>query len=502
MTTTGHAPTLIHPPCKRCTHLRSAHVVTGQRERGACQAVVSWPWESCTCPRFFMTETSKMETTAVRRRAAPGAYVVDPTPQQEDGIRKVLDWYKDPDRQVFRLFGFAGTGKTTIARAIVDELGLERVAFGAYTGKAAFVLRTKGCDGAATLHSLMYQPREKLRAQLRALQEQLEKETDPDQAAILARAIAAEERKLDSPDWILRDPGDCDLPNVSLLVVDEVSMVNRTMALDLLSFGQKTLVLGDPAQLPPVEGGGYFINAEPDHLLTEIHRSALDSPVTRLATAVRHAPPGDRLYGVDGVDGDSGRRTRLSLDELLNVDQVLVGTNKTRWQMIHLLRGLRGLTGTLPVPGDRIIVLANSSDANLFNGQQFEVHEAQPHPEREDQLHLKVSDDEGNARMLAVWAAGFNDPEGEKKAKREGRGSVAAATFAWAVTTHKAQGSQWDNVLVVDESGVFAGMAYREHAATAEAHKAGQRWLYTAITRAAHRVVLVPQINGLLGGAL
>jgi exodeoxyribonuclease-5 len=440
---------------------------------------------------------------------------IDLAPQQEQAVTKIADWYQNPDSQVFRLFGYAGTGKTTLARSIVEQLGVSLVRYGAFTGKAAYVLRTKGCQGASTIHSMIYQPREKLRAQINQLQRDLDAALDPTNLTNLdpmlvdrlQREIRAEERKLEKPDWILRDWDECDLPGTELLIIDEVSMVNDRMGTDLLSYGTKTLVLGDPAQLPPVEGGGYFINEAADHLLTDIHRSALDSPVTRLATAVRSAPQGDRLYGVHQADGDSGRRHRLTLDDLLSFDQVLVGTNRTRWQAIHLLRALRGLNGTMPQPGDRIICLANSSDAEVFNGQQFTVTTGEAHPEREDQYRLEVVDDDGLPRRLTTWASGFLDLDGEKKAKREGRGSVVAATFAQAVTTHKAQGSQWDNVLVVDESGVFAGMAFKDAVrvlgpagAAVEQHKAGQRWLYTALTRAAQRVVIVPAINGILGG--
>lgn len=430
---------------------------------------------------------------------------IELAPQQEEAVAKIRDWYTgdNPQRPVFRLFGFAGTGKTTLARHIVDQLGVHRVNFAAFTGKAAYVLRTKGCEGASTVHSLIYQPVEKTRAKVDAMRRKL-RDADllPDERQQLREAIRREERKLDSPDWILRE--DSELDGASLLVLDEVSMVGERMAHDLLSYNVPILCLGDPAQLPPVEGGGWFINHAPDHLLTEIHRSALDSPVTRLATAVRSSEPGQRDYGISGLDGDSGRLNRMAVDELLSFDQVLVGRNATRWQAIHLLRALRGLTGA-PQAGDRIIALANSSEAEVFNGQQFDVLAADASPSRDDQLVLHVADDEGQERSLRCWAAGFKDLEGEKQAKRDGRGAVVAATFAQAVTTHKAQGSQWDRVLVVDEASVFYQAAARAHEKTfgaegarIEGHINGQRWLYTAITRAAQRVVIVPAIAGLL----
>ena len=60
-------------------------------------------------------------------------------------------------------------------------------------------------------------------------------------------------------------------------------MVDEELGRDLLSFGKKVLVLGDPAQLPPVKGGGFFTEAEPDVMLTEVHRQAADNPIIRLS---------------------------------------------------------------------------------------------------------------------------------------------------------------------------------------------------------------------------
>lgn len=233
--------------------------------------------------------------------------------------------------------------------------------------------------------------------------------------------------------------------------------------------------------------------------------------MTRLATAVRYSMVGDRRYGITGADDDSGRRDQMSISDLLSFDQVLVGTNSMRWQAIHLLRSLRGQVGTEPVPGDRVIVLANNADQDVFNGQQLDVQECEAHPVREDRLRLRATDDEGRIRTLTVWRCGFVDLEGEKQAKREGRGTVVAATFGQAITVHKAQGSQWDRVLVVDEAATFARIAAKQNGQNrattglpdrgnpAEVgHLAGQRWLYTAVTRAAQQVVMVPGLRGLL----
>ena len=144
--------------------------------------------------------------------------------------------------QVFRLFGYAGTGKTTLARHFAEHADGE-VKFAAFTGKAASVMRGKGCKGASTIHSLIYRARE-----------------------------SGEE----IPSFDLWD--EAPASKAELIVIDECSMVDAELGRDLLSFGVPLLVLGDPAQLPPIQGGGFFTEAEPDVMLTEVHRQARRRP--------------------------------------------------------------------------------------------------------------------------------------------------------------------------------------------------------------------------------
>src|SRR5215468_11353484 len=178
------------------------------------------------------------------------------TPHQNEALKLVADWLKsgpgtDGGPQVFRLFGYAGTGKTTLARHIAEEADGE-VKFAAFTGKAASVMRGKGCRGASTIHSLIYRARE-----------------------------SGEE----TPSFELWD--DAPASKAKLIVIDECSMVDPELGRDLLSFGVPVLVLGDPAQLPPIQGGGFFTDAEPDAMLTEVHRQAADDPIIHLSMAVR-----------------------------------------------------------------------------------------------------------------------------------------------------------------------------------------------------------------------
>ena len=81
--------------------------------------------------------------------------MVEWSPQQEQALSAVSAWLKDKDGpQVFRLFGWAGTGKSTLARHLAQ--GVKSVKYAAFTGKAALVMRKRGCKGASTIHSLIY----------------------------------------------------------------------------------------------------------------------------------------------------------------------------------------------------------------------------------------------------------------------------------------------------------------------------------------------------------
>src|SRR5262249_60485852 len=163
------------------------------------------------------------------------------TQQQAAALKAVAQWHRTGAKQVFRLYGYAGTGKTTLATHFAAGIG-GTVAFAAFTGKAAHVMRNKGCSNATTIHGLIYR---------------LEK--------------ADEKGK---PIFILNP--DSHARRTRLIVIDEASMVNATIGRDLLGFRVPIVVIGDPAQLPPVEGAGFFTTGEPDFMLTEIHRQARD----------------------------------------------------------------------------------------------------------------------------------------------------------------------------------------------------------------------------------
>ncbi len=261
------------------------------------------------------------------------------TPHQDQALQAVSRWMKEKPGAgdtppVFRLFGYAGTGKTTLAKHIAEGVDGE-VKYAAFTGKAASVMRGKGCHGASTIHSLIYRTRE-----------------------------SGEE----IPSFDLWD--EAPASKADLIVIDECSMVDAELGRDLLSFGVPLLVLGDPAQLPPIQGGGFFTEAEPDAMLTEVHRQAQDDPIVRLSMDIRageYLEPG--RYGETEVVA----KNDLDPQRVLDADQVLVGRNATRRAYNARMRERRGFEDTMPEAGDKLVCLRNNRKKALFNGGLWTV---------------------------------------------------------------------------------------------------------------------------------
>ncbi len=358
------------------------------------------------------------------------------TGQQSDALRAVSRWLGEKNGpQVFRLFGWAGTGKSTLARHLAGDLN--SVKYAAFTGKAASVMRKRGCRGAGTIHSLIYT---------------MVSEADGEPRFVLDEESAA--------------------ADADLIVIDEVSMVDENLGRDLLSFGTKILVLGDPFQLPPVQGAGFFINEEPDIMLTEIHRQARDNPIIAMSMDVReggYLEPG--RYGQSKVISKS----QVEQEEVQGADQVLVGRNKTRLNYNNRLRELKGLPHQMPVIGEKLVCLRNNARKRLLNGQMWLVSEVKR--KNKGKIAMTLLPEEGGSREVSVIThkaffsgeeAGLSWPE---------RRGLDEFTFGYCLTVHKAQGSQWDDVYLFDESFVF-----REDSA---------RWLYTGLTRASETITVV-----------
>ena len=405
--------------------------------------------------------------------------------QQDKALSEVNAWIKNPgDKQVFRLFGWAGTGKTTLAKHFAEGIG--RVAFGAYTGKAALVLRQKGCANAATLHSMIYLPSPKSEADIADMREQLFKlkmsltKEKLDETAIaehvrvkhLQGQIEDENERMQQPRFTLNR--NSDVKSCDLIIVDEVTMVDQRMGEDLCSFGVPILVLGDPGQLPPVGGHGFFTKQSPDILLTEIHRQAQENPILRMATQVRKKKPLPLgRYGESEVISMAELKDRT--DQVQGLDMVLCGRNKTRRATNQRLRELRGIEGMYPNVGERLVCLKNNAQEGLLNGGLWTVSQVQSYSD-ELRRHMQVtSNDEAATADVEALSMIFR---GEDTNKVDYFTIASAHWFDYGdcLTVHKSQGSQFDNGLVIDESDCFRGFESNH--------------LYTALTRFSEKVLV------------
>jgi exodeoxyribonuclease V len=367
------------------------------------------------------------------------------SPHQDFALKAVADWLKSrPGRngtpQVFRLFGYAGTGKTTLARHIAEGVD-GSVKFAAFTGKAALVMRNKGCDGASTIHSLIYRARES---------------------------------GVEQPSFELWD--DAPASKAKLIVIDECSMVDAEMGRDLLSFDCPLLVLGDPAQLPPIQGAGFFTEGTPDAMLTEVHRQAQDDPIVRMSMDVR-----------EGRDLDIGRygesevvaRAELDPARVMAADQIRVGRNNTRRAYNARMRQRQNIEDPLPVAGDKLVCLRNNRKKGLFNGGLWRVKSRNASRAKNSRIiSLRLAPDEEFAHKVTKVSVRQDCFEGGVESiPWEQRKPYDEFDYGYVLTVHKSQGSQWDDVVLFDESFAF--------------QDARARWLYTGITRAAKRLSIV-----------
>lgn len=387
--------------------------------------------------------------------ADPTQARVDWSPQQLDAKRAIAAWLRDPgEKQVFRLDGYAGTGKTTLLQHVARQVeGL--VNFAAYTGKAASVMRAKGCDDATTIDKLIYH---------HPYVWHCRRDTPCSDApcADLCRHAYQE--------WTGRQLNPFSpVANGALTIIDEHSMVGHDIGADLVSFGTPVLVFGDHGQLPPINGDGYFATGDADIVLTEIHRQAAGNPVIALATMARLGePPPPGKYGDSEIVHD-----RDFHDDLADFDIVICGRNSTRQQLNKKIRQRLGFDAELPMLGEKLVVRRNRHAKGIMNGEIVTVIQVD-HTKLRRGSFLPITvktDDERQVELVAPIELLLTDSSDAAGSQGD------PVTFGYALTCHKSQGSQWDSVLVVDESACF-----REHKF---------RWLYTAITRAVERVTIV-----------
>jgi len=395
------------------------------------------------------------------------------TDKQNRAKNDAIAWFnntetngKNPNR-IFTIAGLAGTGKSTMVAITIKEMGLgdNEVAYVAFTGMAASVLLRKGNKNAMTIHKLIYNaiPIE-------------------DEHGIVVRF-----------DFILKE--ELDNKKLKLIVIDELSMVNESMLKDLQSFNIKIMALGDPGQLPPIAGGNTLLD-NPDIFLDEILRQALDNPIIYVSMLARE---GKHIqYGLYGDTVQVIQRNQLHEDMFRYSDQIIAGYNKTVKALnLYHRKHILGIESPFPVIGDKMICLKNDwnyrisesgIDIYLVNGLigYITTLESQNRTLLYKMGFKPSFMEEENFDKLFVNKIPFLNekmqnsinPKSLYVFRKPILESYGIQEFAYGsvITCHKSQGSEFRNVLVFNE---------------VLNRKLHNRWLYTAVTRAKEKLILV-----------
>ena len=389
------------------------------------------------------------------------------TKKQEEGLKIALDRYRNNEKYVV-IGGYAGTGKSTLVKFIIEALNVEpsKVAYAAFTGKAAEVLRKKGNANAMTLHRLLY-------------------DSIPKPGGGFIR----------KPKLQL---------DYNVIVVDEVSMVPKSMIDMLLHHRVYVIFLGDPFQLPQIDKNETHTLLDNPHIfLDEVMRQAAESEIIQLTMKIRN---GEKIDFMNGKEVIIAPRASLVTGHLTWADQIICATNASRISLNNQMREILGYSG-LPQDGEKMICLRNywedfseDGSSSLVNGMTgiiknpFESFRIAP-------MYVKMKNhkmDIIQGDFISDDGKTFNSVEMDKGMITTGEFSLdwretyalgklknkigdiipREFTFGYAITCHKSQGSEWDKVLVIEENFPFPK---DEHA----------RWLYTACTRASEKLVLV-----------
>lgn len=393
---------------------------------------------------------------------------IELTCMQERGLRTAIERYKLGEKYTV-ISGYAGSGKSTLIRFIVEALGFDPetdVAYVAYTGKAASVLKQKGCPNATTAHKLLYFAKPM-----------------PNGTYVFSPKPKSE-------------------VNYKLVVVDEVSMLPRDMWELLLTHRPYILATGDPGQLPPInpEDDNHVLDT-PHVFLDEIMRQAQDSEIIRLSMHIREGAPlstfqclGEQVQIFDKHEVVTGMYSWA--------DQILCATNATRHAINTLVRQQKGF-GPEPQEGDKIISLHNHWDYLSTNGDwaltNGSIGTIKQYYKQKiwvpkyisktpiDYMHTDIGLDDGDAfSAIPVDYLSLTTGKTALDAKQtyllnKSKNLINAPfefAYAYAITGHKAQGSEWGKVLAFEEG--FPNIQ--------EEHK---KWLYTCATRAMDKLVVI-----------
>ena len=402
----------------------------------------------------------------------------------------ILDWVQTNNRSLYiTLGGYAGTGKPSLIAEIRKSIPKRwKVAFCAFTGKAAGVMKDKllavnainDNDYIGTMHSLMYMVREDPETKLKVFEKK-------------------------------------SFIDYDLIVVDEASMVNQDLFIDLRSYHIPMLFVGDHGQLPPISSDDFNLMSEPMIRLEEVHRFGENSALLDLSIMARNGESipfkqfDEKVAKVKETDPMVNDFIHNHLGDFSN-GVCLCGTNNTRVDVNQLIRYNSGIIDDIgdkiPRTDDRVVCLKNNRSLidPIYNGQLGTITSIANVDKLDDVYSMGILMDEGFGYKGFVNRDNFGKMKyasdgkeyitvkelmqlksyltiAEKKMMRGKVGKKKlyfdSFDFGYCLTVHKAQGSEWGNVLLFEEISGYWDDEYK------------RKWLYTAITRSNDRLLII-----------
>ena len=374
------------------------------------------------------------------------------------------------------LAGAAGTGKSTLLKAIAEALDGTPIII-CPTGKAAQRVTEATGLPASTIHRWMYG--------------------------------VSLDRETGEMTFQLKPFEDIDRGGANLIIVDEASMVDKDLWQDIYEAAsmlqRNVLLVGDFFQLAPVktdrDGNGYSLLAEDADVghervvLTEVMRQALESPIIRACTQIREGQAQTALFSLPRVR--IGEVIARAAEVVKGGGVVICYKNETRHNLNNAIRKHLGLPREL-VPGEPLLVVKNNYQYYRYNGENinFDGWEVGKEPKGFHTVKDKykktsfdtrfgvASFDSGKHIGILAESQVFGDMDDIGGHHIDNVASytvgkdqtVLHCNFGYAATCHKAQGSEWNQVLVILEGNLRLD------------EEGGRRWAYTAVSRGKQEV--------------
>ena len=354
-------------------------------------------------------------------------------------LEEAVHWFFYESEQVFQIAGAAGTGKTFLIYEILKAFHLNENEYMAmaYTGQASIVMRTRGFKSARSIHSSLYEVLEV---------------ADNDN---ISKAFNLPKKKKVFRKRQFLEEG------IKLLFIDEAYMVPKKMVDDILSFGIKVIVCGDPNQLPPIGDDPGFLVSGNIHRLTKLMRQAEQSPIVYIANRIiNDLPVHCGLYG--------NQVLVITDDELLpemftNFAQcVCCGTNRTREILNSKIRGLLGFQGQLPNVGERVICRQNNWDltclgialCNGLTGNVISPPDISKYDGKIFNIDFKPDLINDYFKQIECNIEYFLSPyQVKQEMKNMNKDWIKGEFFeyAYCLTTHLCQGSEYGTGIYIEE---------------------------------------------------